>query len=80
MATQTVIVYRNPAEEAFWNMLMSGDLIPVALAGAAFIAAVVALNRLAEKVYGFRHPNWVQPTIWILSGAAAIVTGKYFWL
>lgn len=80
MATQTVIVYRNPAEEAFWNMLMSAELVPVAIAGVVFMAVVVALNRLAEKVYGYRQPNWVQPVIWIMSGAAALAAGKYFWL
>jgi uncharacterized membrane protein YhiD involved in acid resistance len=80
MATQTIIVYRNPAEEAMWNVLMSGEMIPVALAGAAFIGTLVLLNRLVEKKFGFRTPQWVTASMFVVSGLVALGVGKYFWI
>lgn len=39
MATQSIIVYRNPGEEAVWNMITSGYMIPILVGVLWFFAA-----------------------------------------
>jgi hypothetical protein len=80
MATQTIIVYRNPGEEAMWNALMSGEMIPIALAGVAFIGTMMLLNKLIEKKFGFHTPQWVMASMFLVSGLVAFGVGKFFWL
>lgn len=80
MATQSIIVYRNPGEEAMWNVLMSGEMIPIALAAAAGIGALVVLNNLAQKKFGYHTPKWVDALVYTGSAVIAFLVGRYFWI
>lgn len=66
MTTQSIIVYRNPAEAAFWE---SGMLIPlVGGLGVGFILFLV-LMKIATKV----SRDWRGPSNFV-TGAAAVVS------
>ena len=52
--TTEVIVYRNPGEQAFWNLMMSGEALPLIVglvAGAAFfIFYATKTERLSRRL------------------------------
>jgi hypothetical protein len=83
MATQSIIVYRNPAEEAMWNMAMSGDFVPFMVAVVVFGAVFVAYTNYATKKFYFKtkrpqYANQFMP--WIVAGVAAAATVKLMWI
>ena len=68
--TQSIIVYRNPVEQAFWE---SGLILPIMASGAFYILLVVILFQIADKIRILTHrsvrsmPDWV--TYLILGGS-----------
>lgn len=49
MSTQTIIVYRNPLEEAFWNALMSGMFTPFLFSFLIGIVVAILVKRLLKN-------------------------------
>lgn len=84
VSMQSVIVYRNPAEAAFWEAMSSANVIPIALAALCFIVVFTTTNSVFDKLLsrkrGFALYKWEMPFHWIIAGTAAVVTFKYFYL
>ena len=85
MATQSIIVYRNPAEEAMWNMAMAGDFVPFMVAAVVFIAVFVAYSNYVMDRFNFTaeknvplHAKQFMP--WVVAGVAAAATVKLMWI
>lgn len=47
MPTQSIIVYRNPLEQAFWE---SGVFGPICIGGLVFLLAVVGLHKFLDFI------------------------------
>ena len=67
--TQSIIVYRNPVEAAFWE---SGLVIPIFAGCAVGFLTFIALYKIAEKFcprrYGFYNvPNYVTAAAGVFS-------------
>jgi len=79
--TQSIIVYRNPMEQAMWEGLMSSSsLIPIMLGLVAFMVAMLVIARVSERIYNYRQPNWMTPTMFVVSGAIGIIVANFFWI
>jgi hypothetical protein len=79
--TQSIIVYRNPMEQAFWEGTMNfGNLIPMLAGMLVFLALVVGLSHIIQKKFGWRPPQWTQYVMWGVSIAGSIATMKWLWL
>lgn len=48
--TQEIIVYRNPAEKAMWDLLMSGDSFPVIMFFVSYLIFLIIYFNLIEKL------------------------------
>lgn len=49
---QEVIVYRNPMEAAFWQMVMSGEFFPVIVGVIVFFAVFLTSNAICARIWG----------------------------
>lgn len=79
--TQEIIVYRNPGEKAFWDLIMSGDAIPVFAGILVFFVVLLVVNALSEKVIGgWRHEKIRSYFSMGAAIVAAIATVKYLWI
>lgn len=47
---QSIIVYRNPAEAAFWDMMSSGFMIPIFAAMLVFFICLPIADKLERKL------------------------------
>jgi hypothetical protein len=75
---QQVIVYRNPAEAAFWNMLSDGSMFPIICGIAIFFIVFLAINRIAMmKWTSWSMPKWVINTNLAVSFVAFVFTVWY---
>lgn len=71
--TQSIIVYRNPLEQAFWEGVAGANLIPFLGGVIVFFAVLFALEWLVGLRYSqFRRPKWTQATL-----ALAAIAGVY---
>lgn len=84
---QEIIVYRNPAEAAFWHSMQSGAAFPVMMGCVAFFLVFVVFHRLGERVLRRqRRLTWNQVNeratyIAMAFGiVAAILTVRFFWI
>lgn len=80
---QSIIVYRNPAEAAFWELASSGQLIPL-LASLAVWGAVWGLLQL-NLVERYTSPYDKKRNVFtyiaaVVAGVIAITVGKFLWL
>ena len=72
--TTEVIVYRNPGEQAFWNLMMSGEALPLILGVIAAFAVFYFYAIKIEKLFkGFTRNqmdviNWIALIISIFIG------------
>ena len=74
--TQSVIVYRNPAEQAFWE---SGVIIPLGGSLVVFLIVVMSLMRLVEtktRVFTSARKNSTI-SVFIIASIMAIATFNY---
>lgn len=77
--TTEVIVYRNPAEQAFWNAMMSGDALPVIVGVICgfmfFFLYAIYTEKLSRRISrtGVDIMNWV-------AFIASIFVGYQVWL
>ncbi len=89
--TQSIIVYRNPLEQAFWEGgLGMENIIPIVAGAIVFIAVFLFIGNLISKIlrkysYQRNRITWFLAghylTIpWILAALSWIVTTWYFWI
>ena len=72
-----IIVYRNPAEAALWQMLSGGEFFPV-LVG---VLAVMLAAKVFDKVFGaFRQPKWAGDLTLVIGAAAWVATTYALWI
>lgn len=71
MTMQSIIVYRNPIEAAFWE---SNMLIPLLGGMAAGVGLFLLMMWVAGKIYQRRYgpPDWV---IWFSAAVSIILSG-----
>ena len=58
---QSIIVYRNPAEAAFWEFVTSGSFFPIIVGVVAFFAIFLLVQRVVIDRF-FRWNNNATPT------------------
>ena len=82
MTTQSIIVYRNPGEEALWNLLSHWVVIPIAagilMAVLTYAAVHMGLSSV-PKNYRIKY-NAKDRLALFLSLAVGVVTGWFMWL
>ena len=49
---QEVIVYRNPAEAAFWHAISGGEFFPIMVGIVVFFVVFLTVNSRMEKRWG----------------------------
>ena len=80
MTTQSIIVYRNPAEAAFWE---SGMAVPLGGALIVFLCSMVLLNIAAGKIirrWKERTSDRVSVVTFLISAILAVAVFKYLWI
>lgn len=79
---QEIIVYRNPAEAAFWNTIMSADnIFPIFVGVVVFFAVLLITDSLVRKskiraIYNLRN-SYVSLIVGAICG---IFTVWYMWI
>jgi len=72
---QEIIIYRNPAEAAFWNMIMSGDAIVYLIAAAAFIGGVWLTNVAGERtIRGWSFRRYTTAITLVGGALSSVIT------
>ena len=79
MATQSIIVYRNPVEAAFWE---SNMLFPMIIAIAAALIVAVSISTIFDKVEFLRKYRNTTGLGHFVSGSSifTVVAVMYFML
>ena len=79
---QSVIVYRNPMEAAFWEMAMRGEFFVVMVGVAVFFAVFLTLNHLVSARWGQRGRAAQRRSYAMLavSAVAAVAVVNYMWI
>lgn len=81
--TQSIIVYRNPVEAAFWE---GGYAFPLIASMVVLVVVLVALNAIGDRIFG-RHGNrykfwsWKGPSnmaVCIIVLIASVASGFTF--
>lgn len=77
---QSVIVYRNPMEAAFWDMFMnSPNTFPVIVSVVVFFALLIGLAPVTEKLRrgSLWRATWPGYLLIAVAAAGAIATFYY---
>lgn len=76
-----IIVYRNPAEAALWQMLSGGEFFPIFVGAIVGVLAVVLATKIFDKVLGtFRQPKWAGNLALVIGAAAWAATSYALWI
>ena len=68
----SIIVYRNPVEQAFWE---SGIIFPMICAIAVALTVAIVLSKIYERLpWSYRSQSWVSNLLVLLTIASAIAT------
>lgn len=80
--TQSIIVYRNPMEQAFWERASGAEAIPIIASVVIFTAVFILLQKLVDRFVGWRWNTQRRWQYLCLLGAAlaAIVTANLLWI
>lgn len=70
---QSIIVYRNPAEAAFWEMMSNGDLFPVIVGVVVFFAMFLTLHSLVVDRW-FRRSKYATNVSLFVSALCGFAT------
>lgn len=80
---QQIIVYRNPAEAAFWNTIMSADnIFPIFVGVVVFFAVLLITDSILYKskhrvTYTILRHSYFSPIVGAICG---IFTVWYMWI
>jgi hypothetical protein len=77
---QSFIVYRNPMEAAFWEMMSSGEFIPVIAGVLVFFAVFLIANRVLVGRSSWNTPAWKTNLALTLGAMAGVFTIWKLWL
>ena len=76
-----IIVYRNPAEAALWQMLSGGEFFPVLVGAIVGVLTVVLATKVVDKVFGtFCQPKWAGNLTLVIGAAAWVATTYALWI
>ena len=76
-----IIVYRNPAEAALWQMLSGGEFFPVFAGAIVGVFAVMLAAKVFDRVFGaFRQPKWASNLPPVIGAAAWVATTYALWI
>lgn len=78
--TQEIIVYRNPAEKAFWDLLSSGSMVPIFAGIIVFFVVFLAANRLITRGRTFHVPGWQTNLSLAIGALAGVATIYKLWI
>jgi hypothetical protein len=78
--TPAIIVYRNPAEAAFWEMVSGGELFPVICGVVVFFITFIAVNYLLTKGRSWNQPAWKTNAALALGVVAGVLSVRAMWL
>lgn len=76
MTTQSIIVYRNPVEQAVWEGQMGAEIVPIM---SGIILGVIVVF-LAEKFIPWKIKNLVRYMSLYLGGIVGIFTIWKLWV
>lgn len=77
MNTQSIIVYRNPAEAAFWESGMAFPLMSGLFVGfIVFVIGATILDKFTKK--SWKKPVWWEVSTWTLAIASLCLAGYVF--
>lgn len=68
--TTEIIVYRNPAEAALWNMLSNGEIFPFAVGIVVFFVVFLAMHRVLGADKWHATPWRTYTSLGIAAGVA----------
>ena len=75
---QQIIVYRNPMEAAFWDMMSGGTFFPVIVAIVVFFAVFLTADRFVVERFPRRTRGTVTNINLVVSGLVGI--GVAVWM
>ena len=76
-----IIVYRNHAEAALWQMLSGGEFFPVFAGAIVGVFAVMLATKVFDRVFGaFRQPKWASILPLVIGAAAWVATTYALWI
>lgn len=81
--TQSIIVYRNPMEQAMWEGTMGAELVPIGAGLIVFLLVVVLYNTRVVNKFMFRQkkPWYAKVELsFVFAGIAALATAKLLWI
>ena len=80
--TQSIIVYRNPAEQTMWETIMSGAFFPVLVAIMVFPIVLLIVHRILDRVNPPNHfASTINGNLSMAAGAvAAVATAWALWI
>jgi uncharacterized integral membrane protein len=56
---QSIIVYRNPMEAAFWESMSGGAMFPIMVGIVVFFAVFLTVHvQIVERFFGWRAQAW----------------------
>lgn len=71
--THSVVLYRNPLEQAIWESVMSGPwLFYITVFLVVFFGTMMLSDKLLNKAVGWNNVGYVHLAVGALCGAAAV--------
>jgi multisubunit Na+/H+ antiporter MnhE subunit len=81
MMTQSIIVYRNPVEAAFWESASSGQIFPVIVGVIVFFAVFLVLNAyVVERFVTFRKRAPATYVALFIGALAGVLVVNKMWI
>lgn len=78
---QSIIVYRNPMEAAFWEMMSNGQMIPIFVAIIVFFAVLLTIQtQVINRFVILRHPERASYAAMIVSAMVAVFVAYKMWV
>lgn len=81
--TQSIIVYRNPIEAAFWESASSGQIFPIVVGVIVFFVLFLALQyQVVERFTGWnsKYRTWGTYAALAAGAGAAIAVIEKMWI
>jgi len=79
---QEIIVYRNPAEAAFWNLASNGQFFPIIAGIVVGLIVMLVLNHIATKFWP-RYSIAMERVSFMtmaIGAVAAVAVGRWLWI
>jgi uncharacterized integral membrane protein len=81
MMIQSIIVYRNPMEAAFWESASSGAIFPIIVGIIVFFAVFLIVHaQVVERFYSWRRQAWPSYINLFVSACAGCAVIYKMWI